>query len=211
MSRRGIVVVSLLLVLLGGCTTIRTTDPPRTATEQFLISKAAAEAVSQLSAQAVRGHKVWIDSSAINVPNGPMLQDVSFLVGEFRAHLLVAGAQIVAKKDDAQIIVELRTGGVGIDRYEFLIGIPSLPIGTAVTASTGVPTGGQLTTPELAIIKNTRQWGVGGVAYVAYWTDTGEVIASSGPFVGRSFREDWWFFGAGPKSTSDIPTTKPLE
>jgi hypothetical protein len=63
-------------------------------------------------------------------------------------------------------------------------------------------------TPELAIVKTTRQKGYASIAYIAYWADTGEVIASSGPFVGRTYREDLWIFGAGPRTTGNIAPTK---
>ena len=62
-----------------------------------------------------------------------------------------------------------------------------------------------LITPELAISKKIKQVGFASVAYVAYWADTGEVVASSGPTIGKTYREDWWFLGFGPKSTGNIP------
>ena len=33
---------------------------------------------------------------------------------------------------------------------------------------------------------------------------------ATGPFVGRSNREDWWFFGSGPNSLGDIPPIEPV-
>ena len=63
-------------------------------------------------------------------------------------------------------------------------------------------------TPELAILKNTKQRGFAGIAYVAYWADTGEVVTSSGPYIGRTIRDDWWVLGAGPKTVGNIPPTE---
>ena len=57
----------------------------------------------------------------------------------------------------------------------------------------------------MAIVKNTKQQGFAGIAYVAYWADTGEVVSSSGPFIGRTIRDDWWILGAGPKTSGNIP------
>ena len=82
---------------------------------------------------------------------------------------------------------------------QFLLGIPALYLPQA-TSST-VP----IATPELAIIKSTKQRGYASVAYVAYWADTGEVVAHSGPFIGRTTREDWWILGTGPRTVGDIP------
>ena len=196
-------IIAGLLATAGGCTTVRTSDPPRTATEQFLLSTAATMAIEQLSADQLRGRSVFIDSSYLSVI------DQSYIVGEVRGHLLMAGAKLATQRDQSEAVVEVRSGGSGIDRYEFLLGIPALPLGTLATAA-GMPSV-PVTTPEVALFKNTRQWGFTSIAIVAYWRDSGEVIASSGPFVGRSHREDWWFFGLGPKSISNIPTTKPLE
>ena len=34
---------------------------------------------------------------------------------------------------------------------------------------------------------------------------SGELVDSSGPFVGRTLREDWWILGFGPRTIGDIP------
>ena len=191
----------LLLALVvggGGCASIRTTDPPRSATEQFLLSQAAQEAVEQLSADALRDRVVFVDTSFIT-PN-PTAES-TFLIAELRSRLLQSGVRLAPTRDKAQIIIEARSGGIGIDRIEFLLGIPAFAM-PSVTATTGsLP----LLTPELAILKSTRQRGYASVAFVAYWSDTGELLTSSGPFVGRTYRDDWWLFGTGPRTVGDIP------
>ena len=192
--------VLVFLVYLGsGCANLRVTDPARTATEQFLLSQAAVEAVAPLSFEVLYGRKVFVDASYF----APVEKD--FLLGEIRAKLLSSGANIMAKREEAQIIIEVRSGGVGIDRYESLLGIPALltPSG-ATSAASGTPMA-TLVTPELAISKKIKQVGFASVAYVAYWADSGEVIASFGPTIGKTYREDWWFFGTGPKSIGNIP------
>lgn len=193
--------ICLLLALLGGCTsTIRTTDPPRTATEQFLLSQAAAEAVEQLSVEGLRGRRVFLDADYFAA------SEQAFVLGELRARLLLSGVQLTTRAN-AQIVLEVRSGGVGIDRSDFLLGIPSL----VVTAGDGDATGLTRTpfaTPELAIVKNVNQVGIASVAFVAYWADTGEVVASSGPHIGRTMREDWWFFGFGPRTVGNIAPTE---
>jgi hypothetical protein len=179
-----------------GCASIRTTDPPRTATEQFLMSQAVSEAVEQLSADALRDRVVFIDTSYLSPTPTP---ELSFLTADLRARLLLSGVRLAPSREKAQIIIEPRTGGIGIDRIEFLLGLPAfaLPTGGSVA---NVP----ILTPELAILKSTRQRGYASIAFVAYWSDTGELLASSGPFIGRTWRDDWWLFGTGPKTTGDI-------
>ena len=197
------VAVLLMTSLVGGCSTIRTTDPPRTATEQFLLSSAAASAIEQVSADTLRDRIVYIDTTYLT-SSWQTLPELSYFIAEFRAKLLEGGARLATNREEAQIVLEIRTGGVGVDRLEFLLGIP--PIGfSALAGGVAAASGNGLTTPELAILKSTRQYSFASVAFVAYWADTGELLISSGPFVGRRYREDWWILGTGPRTVGDIP------
>ncbi|MEJ2648066.1 MAG: hypothetical protein P8016_06620 [Sedimentisphaerales bacterium] len=181
------------VISIEGCANVRITDPARTATEQFLLSQAAVKAVDFLSFEAIQGRTIYLDADHFS----PAEKD--FALSEFRAKLLLSGVSIAPKKEDAEIIVEVRSSGVGIDRYESLLGIPSFVTPTSLTSSI------TLVTPEIAITKKIRQIGFASISYVAYWADTGEVVASSGPAIGKSNREDWWFFGFGPSTIGDIP------
>ena len=195
--------LSLLILLIvcaaggTGCATIRTTDPPRTATEQFLLSGAAARAIDQLSSESLRDRKVFIETAYLG--SAQTANEYAFLIGELRAKLLLSGIRLVPKREEAQILLELRSGGLGIDRLEYLLGIPALYLPNATQSTVPVAT------PELAIVKSTKQRGFASVAYVAYWVDTGEVVAHSGPFIGRTVREDWWILGTGPRTVGNIP------
>ncbi len=199
--------VALILAgaMLGGCATIRVTDPGRTATEQFLMSVALTEAIDQLSASALRDREVFIDTTYLK---GLPDQEVSFLIAEMRSRMLRAGVRLVDTKPQAQIVLEPRSAGIGIDRTEFLFGLPSIYL-TGSPSTAGVSTNSApIATPELAIIKRTTQKGFASVAFVAYWRDTGELIASAGPTLGRTLREDYWFFGTGPRTIGNIPTVE---
>lgn len=163
-----------------GCTAARVTDPQRTATEQFLLSQAAVEAVARLSFDPLQGRRVWVDERYFAAADAP------FVLGQLRAKMLIDGLRLVEDREEAQVVVEVRSGGVGIDRTGLLIGIP--------------PVLGY----ELSVLRNLEQHGIAEVAYVAYWRETGEVVAASGPYVGRSTRDDWWYVGLGPWSRGDI-------
>jgi hypothetical protein len=187
------------LIVLCGCATQRVTNPERTATEQFLLSQAVTEAIGPLSFDVLHGRRVYIDDRYFGAP------EKAFVLGELRARLLLAGVQIAQTEPLAEIVLEVRSAGIGIDRYDSLLGIPSLgATGSTTSAASGVPTTG-IITPELAIVKETKQVSFASIAYVAYWVDTGEVAASSGPFVGRAYRDDWWLFGFGPRTIGTIP------
>lgn len=187
------------LAILTGCASLRVTDPSRTATEQFLLSQAAIEAVKPFSFVILRGHKIFLEDTYFAAA------EKEFVLGELRAKLLLSGVQISTKQEQAEIVLEVRSGGVGIDRYESLLGIPAIGASaSAAAAGAGVPVA-SIVTPEIAITKEVKQVGFASVAYVAYWVDTGEVVDSSGPSIGRAFRDDWWFFGFGPRTIGTIP------
>ena len=191
----GKIAVLLILVVLGcGCANVRITDPERTATEQFLLSQAVVKAVNLLSYEAIHGRTVFLDSE-----NFAAIEQ-EFVLSEFRAKLLNAGIRITTVKEDAEIIIELRSAGLGIDRYESLFGIPSLTLPSAATSNTV-----NILTPELAITKKIRQVGFASISYVAYWADNGQIVASSGPAIGKTYREDWWILGFGPSTVGTIP------
>lgn len=197
-----------LLVLLlavfglsgGGCATIRVTDPERSATEQFLLTGAASAAVAQLSMDGIRDQVAYINTEFLTATTQPLYEH-SFLIGELRARLLKEGVRLAAKRESASVILEVRSGGVGIDRLEFLLGIPSA-LGTSLA---GTSTAAPIAAPELAIVKSTKQRGFASVAIVAYRAGDGSLIAQSGPFTGRTARDDYWIFGTGPRTVGNIP------
>ncbi|MDI6451251.1 DUF6655 family protein [Anaerobaca lacustris] len=187
------------LMVLSGCASLRVTDPSRTATEQFLLSQAAVEAVKPFSFVVLRGHKIFVEDTYFAAA------EKEFVLGELRAKLLLSGVEISVKREQAEIVLEVRSGGVGIDRYETLLGIPSIGTAAAATAAgAGVPVA-SIVTPEIAFTKSIKQIGFASVAYVAYWADTGEVVDSSGPSVGKAYRDDWWLLGFGPRTIGTIP------
>ena len=191
----------LLGSLCGGCATIRITDPTHTATEQFLMTVAAQRAIAQLSLDGLRDRLVYVDSTLSYVQSQPSPQDL-FVVAELRARLLREGVRLTTNRTNSDVVVEIRTGALGIDRLEYLFGLPATTVlGTFGGNQSQVP----INTPELAILKSTKQRGFASVAIIAYRGNTGELIAQSGPFIGRTVREDYWIFGLGPRTIGNIP------
>ena len=211
--------MALLLGLLfgaGGCTTIRVTDPPETADMEFLMTGAAEDAINKLATDALRDRLVYVDTSWLipstqatgpdaSLENAlsrqPSLQHL-FMVGELRAKLLKSGVRLVSR-DRAQVVLEVRSGALSVNHLEFLLGLPASLIPSSATG--GLSQGLNLNTPELSVLKSTKQYGWASVAIVAYWADSGELVAISGPFVGQTSREDFWIFGTGPRTIGTIP------
>jgi hypothetical protein len=123
----------------------------------------------------------------------------SYLVGEVRARMLAAGARLVASREEAEVIAEVRVQALGIDKLEYVFGIPAIAAPSAEVQ--GVP----LLTPEIAFLKKLNQQGYSAVGIVSYWKDSGELLDSRPIEIGETSREDFWIFGIGPRTVGDIP------
>ena len=157
------------------------------------------EAVEPLTFNALHGRRVYVDDRFFGAP------EKELVLGELRAKMLLSGVQMAHTAEEAEIILEVRSGGVGIDRYDSIVGIPAIGATAASTsAAAGVPTAG-IITPEVAFVKEIKQVSFASVSYVAYWANTGEIVASSGPSIGKAWRDDWWLFGFGPRTIGTIP------
>jgi hypothetical protein len=203
--------IPFLLFVVMGCATIRITDPAETADQLFLESEATRFAVQRINCDQLRDRKVYVDTTYLTIQrqNSDALsfqqipQQFLFLVAELRTKFLMSGARLVDKKSDAEIVVEARSGGISVNRMDYLLGLANVTIPTEGVAS--IP----FTTPELALLKSSKQFGFASVAFVAYWRDSGEVVASSGPFVGRTARQDYWIFGVALRPVGNIPPAQP--
>lgn len=212
---------AILLVMgycAGGCATIRVTDPPQTADEQFLLTQAADKAISQLSLDALRGRGVWVVSEYAFSTTRPY--ESSFLTDEvrvpqfenayaiaaIRARLLQIGARLPPARDQSDVVLEVRTGALSINRIDFLLGLSAFAI-----PSTGGSNSNALSfvsSQNLALFQNIKQQGYASIAVVAYWRNTGELLALSGPFIGRTFRYDYFILGYALPPVGNIPPTQ---
>jgi hypothetical protein len=211
--------LALLSLLLNGvgCATIRVTDTPRTADEEFLLTQAASRAVARLSLDALRGRSVWLTTEYAFSTTRPFEQSFltdevrspqfenSYLVAELRSRLLEIGARLAGARDKSDIVLEVRTGALAVNRSDYLLGIPALALGgTASTSLNNLA----VATPNLALYQNIKQDGYASVAVVGYWRNTGEVVVNSGPFVGHTHRYDFFIFGYQLEPQGDIPPTQ---
>ncbi len=189
-----------LLLMGGGCSTLRVTQPPETADEQFLLSRAASLAIGKISVANLRDRLVYVSLRFLR-PLGQM-PGQSFMEADLRSHLLKGGVRLTNQRAKAQIVLEVRCGALGINQQNSLVGIPAIAFGGYNSgANFSLP----VVLPQISILQNTTQQGYASVAYVAYWRSSGEIVASSGPFVGHTYRHDWWFLGFGPETSGNIP------
>lgn len=160
---------------LSGCTTIRSTEPQRTATEQLLISTAADHAAEKLALNIPREKLVFVDATNFEG------YDSKYAIGAIRDHMLRQGLRLTDDKGKADTIVEIRAGALSVDDRSFLIGVPQLNL--------PIPLAGQATVPEIALYKRETEQGVAKFAATAYDAKQGGLIASSRPDAASSFEK----------------------
>lgn len=162
----------LSVVALTGCTSVRETDPGRTATEQLLISAAADRAAEKLVLNIPKNSKVFVNADNFDGYDG------KYAIGSIRDHILRQGFAITDNKNDADTIVEIRAGALSIDKQEMLIGIPNFDV--------PIPLAGQFTFPEIALFKREEQLGVAKFAATSYDAKKGTLENSTSPQFGGS-------------------------
>jgi hypothetical protein len=169
-----------------GCGTTRVTDTQRTATEQLLVSNAVDQAVSQLDFRILAGKPVYFDPQYLA---GSI--DRGYVVSSLRQHLLASGCILQEDRAQAIYVVEARSGGIGTDRHQVLIGVPEMNLPSLMP---GQPT----LIPEIPLAKRTDQKGVAKLAVFAYNRRTGRPVWQSGVVRMVSTSKDTWLLGAGP-------------
>ena len=165
--------VVLAVFVLGGCTTTKTTDTARTATEQLLLSTAADRALQSANLMLFANRKVFLDTAYFDS------YDSKYVIGTIRDALSRAGALLEDNASNSDIIVEARSGALATDSSETLFGIPAF--------AAPVPLTGSLAIPELAFYKAERQDSTAKIALLAFAKGSREHIYSSGPLDGKSF------------------------
>lgn len=175
-----------LLATASGCGTTRVTDTSRTATEQLLVSQAVDKAVSEIDCRVLAGKPVFFDIQYIEAS-----PDRGYLVSSLRQHLLASGCHLMEDRAKAAFIVEARSGGIGTDRHQVLVGVPQMNL-------PGVMPGQPSMVPEIPLAKKTDQKGVAKIALFAYNRQTGLPVWQSGVVQEDSTSKDTWVFGAGP-------------
>ena len=179
----------LALPVVTGCGSRRTTDTPRTASEQLLVAAAVDQAADQLDFTPLEERRVFIDDRLMD------RVDKTYVQATVRDRAFRNGALVVDTPDEADYILELRSGAVGVDRDEYVLGIPTSEVPTP---------GGSVLLPEVALYKSIQQAGATRLSFVVYRRDDRRMFYTSGPAFGFSNQKSWWLFGAGPVVNQNI-------
>jgi hypothetical protein len=173
-----------------GCTTWDTSTTARTAIEQLLLSTAADRALNQ-GCLASGDRKIFLDTQYLEA------YDKQYVISAVRERLGAKGT-LVSKQEDAEVLVEVRSGGLAIDKSDFLFGMPSMPLPIPL-----VDGGPVIKTPELPLFKMTTRRSRAKLAMFATDMKTHKQVGATGILYGEAYHSGWVIFFV-PFSTSDL-------
>lgn len=185
-----VALVSAGALLLTACTTEKRSAPSRTATEQLMISAAADRAAQNLSVDIPAGTKVFVDPTYFEGT------DSKYAIGAIRDRLLRRGALLVEKREQADMVMELRAGALSIDENSLVVGIPQMDV--------PIPLAGSFALPEIALFKRDRRQGIAKFSATGYDAETGELITSSASDFGFSQETEYDALFVISWSSSDV-------
>jgi hypothetical protein len=189
---RGLAVLGFVLVLLGSaCTQTGLTKPPRSAVEQLLISTAADQALEKANWSIIRGKKVFVDRTYYESA------DKEYVLGTIRDYVSINGGLLMTNLNDAEIVLEPRSGALSIDSSSSVIGLPA--------SSAPMPFAGAVSLPEIALFKSEKQYSIAKIAILAYERESKKHVASSGPLIGRANIKYYKFLGYIGYTKTTIP------
>lgn len=169
-----------LAVTMTGCTHTSTSNTARTAKEQMLLSNAVDQSLDKVDFTPLYGQKVFVDDKYLECV------DKSYVVGSLRHRVMRAGGALATTADDADVVMEVRSGGVGTDSAEMFLGVPSLPL----------PAGMQ--TPEVRLTERKSQYGYSKLGLVLFDAKTKNVLGDGGMSLAQSDDNNWFVLGMGP-------------
>jgi hypothetical protein len=166
-----------LACLLAGCSITRESNPPRTATEELLISTAVDRAVAGMKLDIPKGSSVFVDAADFEG------YDSKYAVASVNERVLHEGGRLAAERTQGAVVVALRAGALSTDEDGYLIGIPAIGV--------PVPLMGTLNLPELALFKKDETRGVAEFAATLYDQRRGALKSVSGASYGFSHKTHW--------------------
>jgi hypothetical protein len=188
-----VLAVALLLALVTGCGTVRTTDTTRSATEQLLLTNAWDTALQKVDFRPLTGVPVYLDTANINTT-----VDQGWIVSSIRQAMLQQGVLLRTKPEQAQWIVEPRVGVYGTNDYSLLIGVPQTTVPGTLA---GLPQG---TIPEIPLAKRSEQQAIAKLALFAYDRSSGQIVWNSGTILDTATAKDVYLAGLGPIQSGSI-------
>jgi hypothetical protein len=185
--------ILFMALLVGSCTTVPPSPPPRSATDQLLVSTAADRAADSLAQQMPPGLKIFLDISALDGP------DAHYAAVVIADRFLRRGLLITTDRSVAQAIVLIRSGALSTNTQSTLVGMPQFAVPF-------FPVGNLITIPEIDFYKSTTHEGVAEFAATAFDIKTGKLITSTDPQFGFSHENESILFLFVEREKDDLPS-----
>ncbi len=192
-SPRLLAVVAVLSATLvfWGCGAFRETHPARSASEQLLISGAVDAALVNMPGDWMEGRVIYLETAHLDA------YDAEYLVQKLRNTVLANGGRLTSEREEAEVILEVASGGLSTDEGRWLLGVPETPV--------PIPFMDALRIPELPLFKMVTHAGKAKLIATAVDPDSGASYAELPVFYGRVRHRYWWALLVGPFTWSDLP------
>lgn len=175
--------ILITLIVQGiGCTTTRTSETSRTGMEQLLLSNAVDQSLNKLNFAGLRGQSVYLDDQFLECV------DKGYVLGSVRQRVLNVGGRLVAKPEESDVVLEVRSGGIGTDNVESYVGMPGIAL----------PGPMPVELPEVKLWNRVSQMGTAKIGVVAYDTRGRYLLNHGGHAMARADDNNWFILGVGP-------------
>ena len=198
----GMAPLSLFLAALAGCGSMKN----HSGTDQILLSDAVDRSIAKIDFRYLGGKKVYLDTTYLKLrPEGEAAEFVrtNYIISSLRQQMFAANVRLQDTKDQADVIVEARVGGLGADGSVITYGIPAsnaLRSAAALLPNTPVIP----TIPEIAFAKKDESSATAKFSLFAYERESRKPVWQSGIAISKSTSKDIWIFGAGPFQSGTI-------
>jgi hypothetical protein len=156
--------------------------------EQLLISNAVDQVLNKVDFAGMNGAKVYVEEKYLDCV------DKGYIVGSVRHRVLNVGGRLVDKPDEADVVMELRSGGVGTDNTETYIGFPGVAL----------PGPMPVELPEVKLWNRTAQLGTAKLAITAFDARGRTVLDFGGQSLARSDDSNSYVLGIGPFQSGTV-------
>jgi hypothetical protein len=180
-----LIVMSGAITFLG-CASMKESDTARTGLEQLLISNAVDQSLSKVDFSPIAGAKVHLKTDFLDCV------DKNYIILTTRSKLMANRCTLMDKADEADVVLEIASGGVGTDRTDLTVGSPEIPLGLMGSI------------PKVNVYERKKAMGTAKLVLVATDTKTKQPILNSGFSLARSDHQHWTMMGAGPVLSGSV-------
>ena len=181
-------------LLITGCTSPWVTNTARSAIEQYLLAITIERMTEHAGRERYKGKKIFFDYTYL----APQT-DKEYVKGRLEMIVSKSDCLIVAKQEEADVMIQPLCGVLATDHDTFLIGTPALPIPVPYCDI-------NIVIPEIPIFKIYNRRAYGRMAFNVFDAKTRKCLDTV-PFVNASSYFKNWIILLIPFKTRDFSMT----